>query len=152
MISVPSAQLPRTVRVVAALIPSASEPSRFLVQQRLPGGSRALLWEFPGGKVEAGEDDASALVRECREELDVAIEVGPKLWEGRHTYPDLAVELVLYAARIHSGTPRCLGAHALRFLSPTQMQALPFCEADVPLLQELAAGRLYPLRQSVCGA
>ena len=85
---------PRTVRVVAALIPQPGDGSRFLVQQRLPGGSRALLWEFPGGKVEAGETDEAALARECREELDVVLEVGRRLWEGRHTYPDLTVELV----------------------------------------------------------
>ncbi|HET9451237.1 MAG TPA: (deoxy)nucleoside triphosphate pyrophosphohydrolase [Aggregicoccus sp.] len=136
---------PRTVRVVAALIPHPEQPSRFLVQQRLPGGSRALLWEFPGGKVEAGEGEPAALARECREELDVELAVGRRLWEGRHTYPDLTVELVLYAARIRSGDPRPLGAQALRFLTVAEMQALPFCEADIPLLEELAAGALGPL-------
>ncbi|WP_224363140.1 (deoxy)nucleoside triphosphate pyrophosphohydrolase [Hyalangium versicolor] len=132
----------RTVRVVAALIPEPGEGSRFLVQQRLPGGSRALLWEFPGGKVEAGETDEAALARECREELDVELEVGRRLWEGRHTYPDLTVELVLYWARLVSGEPKPLGAHALRFLNPAEMTALPFCEADIPLLDDLVAGRM----------
>ena len=134
--------VPRTVRVVAALIPQPGDGSRYLVQQRLPGGSRALLWEFPGGKVEAGETEQAALARECREELDVELEVGQRLWQGRHTYPDLTVELVLYAARLVSGEPRPLGAHALRFLTFGEMTALPFCEADVPLLEELVAGRL----------
>ena len=133
---------PRTVRVVAALIPRPGEESRFLVQQRLPGGSRALLWEFPGGKVEAGETDEAALARECREELDVELEVGRRLWEGRHTYPDLTVELVLYRARLVTGEPKPLGAHALRFLTPAEMTALPFCEADIPLLEDLVAGRM----------
>ncbi|MBF5040876.1 (deoxy)nucleoside triphosphate pyrophosphohydrolase [Aggregicoccus sp. 17bor-14] len=135
----------RTVRVVAALIPQRDAPGRFLVQQRLPGGSRALLWEFPGGKVEPGESEPEALARECREELDVQLAVGRRLWEGRHSYPDLTVELVLYAARIESGEPRPLGAQALRFLTIPEMQALPFCEADIPLLEELAQGRLGPL-------
>jgi 8-oxo-dGTP diphosphatase len=132
----------RTVRVVAALIPQPGDGSRYLVQQRLPGGSRALLWEFPGGKVEAGETDEAALARECREELDVALEVGARLWEGKHTYPDLTVELVLYACRLVSGEPQPLGAHALRFLTPPEMTALPFCEADIPLLEDLVAGRM----------
>ena len=136
---------PRTVRVVAALIPHPEQPGRYLVQQRLPGGSRALLWEFPGGKVEAGEGEPAALARECREELDVDLRVGRRLWEGRHSYPDLTVELVLYAARIRSGEPRPLGAQALRFLSVDEMQHLPFCEADIPLLAELASGALGPL-------
>jgi 8-oxo-dGTP diphosphatase len=128
--------------VVAALIPQPGDGSRFLVQQRLPGGSRALLWEFPGGKVEAGETDKAALARECREELDVALEVGQQLWAGRHTYPDLTVELVLYLARLAAGKPKPLGAHALRFLTPAEMTVLPFCEADVPLLDDLVAGRM----------
>ncbi|WP_037583882.1 (deoxy)nucleoside triphosphate pyrophosphohydrolase [Stigmatella aurantiaca] len=136
---------PRTVRVVAALLPHPEDGARFLVQQRLPGGSRALLWEFPGGKVEPGESDEAALARECREELDVALEVGRRLWEGRHTYPDLTVELVLYATRLVSGEPRPLGAHALKFLTPAEMGALPFCEADIPLLEDLVAGRMGSL-------
>jgi len=133
------------VRVVAALIAQRGEPSRFLVQQRLPGGSRALLWEFPGGKVEPGESEPQALARECHEELDVDLEVGRRLWEGRHGYPDLTVELVLYAARIRAGEPKPLGAHALRFLTLEEMRPLPFCEADIPLLEELASGKLGPL-------
>jgi 8-oxo-dGTP diphosphatase len=135
----------RTVRVVAALIPQPGDDSRFLVQQRLPGGSRGLLWEFPGGKVEPGESEPEALARECREELDVRLHVGRRLWAGRHEYSDLTVELVLYAARLESGEPKTLGANALAFLTPTEMLALPFCEADIPPLEDLVAGRLGPL-------
>ncbi len=135
----------KTVRVVAALIPKPGERSRFLVQQRLPRGSRALLWEFPGGKVEPGESEPEALARECQEELDVRLQVGRQLWAGRHEYVDLVVELVLYAARLESGEPKPLGANALAFLTPQEMRALPFCEADIPLLEELEAGRWEPL-------
>ena len=132
----------RRVTVVAALIPHPSDEGRFLIQQRLPGGSRPLLWEFPGGKVEAGETESAALVRECREELAVELETGRRLWSGVHAYPDLVVELVLYAARIVSGTPQKLGAHDLRWSALSEMPALPFCEADIPLLEELVAGRV----------
>jgi len=133
----------REVRVVAALIETA--PGRYLVQQRLPGKSRALLWEFPGGKVEPGETDAQALLREAREELGVRLEVGAERFAVRHAYPDLTVELHLYAARIVEGTPAPLGAHALRGATPQEMLAMPFCEADLPLLRQLASeaqGRL----------
>jgi 8-oxo-dGTP diphosphatase len=129
-------ELPR-VRVVAALISNGGEPPRFLVQRRLPGGSRALLWEFPGGKVEPGESDQNALVRESREELGVELAVGQRLWSGVHSYEDLIVELVLFQARILRGSPRPLHASELRYLTPAEMPALPFCEADLPLLNAL---------------
>ena len=129
--------------MVAALIETT--PGRFLVQQRLPGKSRALLWEFPGGKVESGETDAEALVREAREELGVSLEVGEERFAVRHAYQDLTVDLHLYTARITRGTPVPLGAHALRAVTAEEMLAMPFCEADLPLLKALASegeGRL----------
>ncbi len=132
----------KSVKVVAALIPAAGDPSRFLVQQRLPGKSRPNLWEFPGGKVEPGETAAAALVRECREELEVELEVGRKLWETTHAYADLTVDLMLFAATIVRGEPKPIGSQALKFCTPAEMQALPFCEADLPLLEKLARGAL----------
>lgn len=135
-----AAGAPREVRVVAALLPHSEDPSKFLVQQRLPGKSRALQWEFPGGKVEPGETDEHALARECREELGVELEVGRRLWSNVHAYADLTVELVVYAGRVARGEPRPLGANALAYLTPGEMRGLPFCEADVPLLEALAHG------------
>lgn len=129
----------RAVRVVAALIADPQRPDHFLIQQRLPGTRRGLLWEFPGGKVEPGESDVQALVRECREELGIELRAGGYRWSGRHRYEDLEVELVLYDGQILSGTPAPLRANALRFASVREMQALPFCEADFPLLAALGA-------------
>lgn len=130
----------KKVRVVAALIPDPSDRSRYLVQQRLPNTSRALLWEFPGGKVEAGETDEQALERECREELAVELKTGKLRWETTHRYPDLEVTLALYDAELASGTPQPLSCNALRYATPREMQKLPFCEADLPLLDELVRG------------
>jgi 8-oxo-dGTP diphosphatase len=133
----------REIRVVAALIQTA--PGRYLVQQRLPGKSRALLWEFPGGKVEPGESDAQALLREAREELGVSLEVGRERFAVRHAYQDLTVDLHLYEARIVEGAPAPLGAHALHGATPEEMLDMAFCEADLPLLRQLASegqGRL----------
>lgn len=150
----------KRVRVVAALIevpeprercePSgvgaggagrgvAARPRRFLVQQRLPGVSRANLWEFPGGKVEPGEGDEDALRRECREELGVEVAVGGVRWQTVHEYGDVTVELVLHEARIVAGVPEALGAQALAFLTPREMRGVPFCEADLPIIDELLA-------------
>ncbi len=125
--------------MVAALISSPSDPSRYLVQQRLPDKSRPNLWEFPGGKVEVGESDSAALYRECEEELEVELDVGERLWGTVHEYSDLTVALELYAATIRFGTPKPLGAQALRFCTPLEMQGLPFCEADLPLIELLVS-------------
>lgn len=128
----------RRVRVVAALF---SRGGTVLVQQRPPGKSRELLWEFPGGKVEAGEADEQALARECVEELGVAVEVGERLWSVVHEYVDLAVELVLYRAHMpESAAPQPHEAHQLAWVERARLPELPFCEADVPLLPRLAAG------------
>jgi 8-oxo-dGTP diphosphatase len=132
----------KRIRVVAALIPAPKDATRFLVQQRLPNASRANLWEFPGGKVEPGESDEAALAREGREELDVELSVGRRLWSTSHEYPDLVVQLELFAADIVAGEPKALGAQAIRFATPAEMQALPFCEADIPLLESLVRGEV----------
>ena len=129
----------KSVRVVAALI---ADGERFLVQQRLPNKSRPNLWEFPGGKVEPGETDEQALARECEEELAVSLHVGRRLWSTTHAYADLTIELVLYAARIERGDPKCLGAQALRWASVQELKSLPWCEADVPLVDGLLNGSI----------
>lgn len=131
---------PRRIRVVAALIRDPDAPGRYLVQQRLPGASRANQWEFPGGKVEPGESDAQAVVRECREELGIEVVAGRRVHGSVHAYADLVVELELWSATVRSGTPTPLDAQALRFGSPDELRALDLCEADVPLVEALQRG------------
>jgi 8-oxo-dGTP diphosphatase len=129
----------RRLRVVAALIIS-DEGRSVLVQQRPPGKRRALLWEFPGGKVETGESDAAALLREAREELGVDLDIGPQRFETRHAYPDVEVDLHVYEARVASGTPTPLAGQRLRDMPLTELATLPFCEADRPLVESLQRG------------
>lgn len=81
--------------VVAALI---CKGNQFMICQRPAHKARGLLWEFVGGKVEPGETKEQALVRECREELAVTVQVGKVFMEVVHEYPDLTVHLTLFYA------------------------------------------------------
>ena len=81
------------VEVVAALI---WDGGRFMICQRPAHKARGLLWEFVGGKVEPGETKEQALVRECREELDILLSVGDVFMDVVHEYPDLTVHLTLF--------------------------------------------------------
>ena len=120
--------------VVAALI---WDGDRFLACQRPAHKARGLLWEFVGGKVEPGETLQDALVRECQEELDIAIAVGSVFMDVTHTYPDLTVHLTLFHASIISGEPKCIEHNALAWITTSEIDALEFCPADVDILKKL---------------
>ena len=115
------------ITVVAGLI---REGDRILICQRPAGKARGLLWEFPGGKVEAGESKEAALVRECREELDVTLEVGKVYAELTYEYPDVTVRLTLFEARIGEGVPRRIEHADVKWIKPEEITAYPFCPAD----------------------
>ena len=120
--------------VVAALI---WQGDRFLACQRPANKARALLWEFVGGKVEPGETKEQALIRECREELDIELAVGELFMEVVHEYPDLTVRLSLFNATIASGTPKMLEHNDLRWITVSEIDELEFCPADDEILERL---------------
>jgi 8-oxo-dGTP diphosphatase len=110
-----------------------------LVQRRPQGKARAGLWELPGGKVEPGESDLSALARECREELAVEIQVGQRSWSTSHDYDDLTVDLIVYHAHMAAdAAPLARDAAEIRWVEPRDLRDLRFCPADVPLVEELS--------------
>jgi 8-oxo-dGTP diphosphatase len=122
----------RQVRVVAAVV---RRGGRILISRRRDDAERGGLWEFPGGKVEAGEAEPEALRREVREELGCGVEVGRLVLRHRHRYPDLEVELAFYACALPAGEePRPLGVAALEWAEAGTLARYPFCEADVPVL------------------
>lgn len=121
-------------QVVAALI---WDGPRFLACQRPAHKARGLLWEFVGGKVEPGESKEQALIRECREELDITISVGDVFMEVEHVYPDLTVQLTLYHATIQDGTPKLLEHNAIRWITIQEIAELNFCPADQEILKRL---------------
>ena len=120
--------------VVAALI---WRGERFLACQRPEHKVRGLLWEFVGGKVEPGETREQALVRECREELDVTVIPGEVFMEVTHEYPDLTVHLTLFHAQLSEGEPKALEHNALRWITVQEIDQLAFCPADEVILERL---------------
>ena len=120
--------------VVAALI---REGNRFMICQRPAHKARGLLWEFVGGKVEAGETKEAALIRECREELDVTVSVRDVFMDVIHEYPDLCVHLTLFNARIIEGEPKMLEHNDIRWITPSQISEYDFCPADKDILKRI---------------
>ena len=120
--------------VVAALI---WDGDRFLICRRPPHKARGLLYEFVGGKTEPGETPEQALIRECREELDVTVEVGSVYMDVVHEYPDLTVHLILFNATIAAGEPRLLEHVELRWIPVSQIDGYEFCPADREILERL---------------
>ena len=120
--------------VVAALI---WQGERFLICQRPAHKARGLLWEFVGGKVEAGETGEQALIRECQEELAVTLSVGDVFMDVIHEYPDLTVHLTLFNAVIAEGEPQMLEHNDIRWITPAEMDSFDFCPADVEILAEI---------------
>ena len=122
------------VDVVAALI---RDGERFLICKRPAHKARALMWEFPGGKVEAGESPRAALIRECMEELDITLDVGGMYMQVTHEYPDIQIRLSLYEAVIASGQLRGKEHEALCGILPREIPDFEFCPADVDIIDRI---------------
>lgn len=120
--------------VVAALI---WNDDKFMICQRPSTKSNALLWEFVGGKVEKGESHEDALIRECREELDIEISVGNAFIDVVHQYPDILVHLTLYHSAIKSGEPKLLEHNDIKWITPKEIDNFSFCPADKDILKKI---------------
>ena len=117
--------------VVAALI---WDRGKFMICQRPAHKARGLLWEFVGGKTEPGESMEEALIRECREELDITVSVGEIFTQVIHEYPDILIRLTLFHCTIAHGTPKLLEHHDLTWITPSQIPDFDFCPADKDIL------------------
>ena len=120
--------------VVAALIRSGD---KFMICQRPANKARGLLWEFVGGKTEEGETKEEALIRECKEELDVTVKPNDIYMELRHEYPDLTINLTLYNAEIVSGIPKKLEHNDIKWITVDEIPNFEFCPADEEILKKL---------------
>src|SRR5262249_44489767 len=117
------------------------EGGRVLLSQRKKGSHLSGAWEFPGGKVESGEDPRDALVRELSEELGIDVTVHEILEATFHRYPDRAVLLLFFIARraAASPDPTALDAAAWRWARATELDSLQFPPADVDILRRVRA-------------
>ena len=122
------------VEVVAALIWNGE---KFMICQRPVNKKRGLLWEFVGGKVEKGESKERALIRECKEELDIEIEVDSEFISTKHTYPDITINLTVFNARIVSGRPILLEHKDLKWITKNEIPKYNFCPADEVILKKI---------------
>ena len=122
------------IDVVAALV---WDGDKFMICQRPAHKARGLLWEFVGGKVEKGESKADALVRECKEELDIIVEPRDIYMELIHEYPDITVRLTLYNAVIKEGEPKMLEHNDIKWITASEIPQFDFCPADEEILRKI---------------
>ena len=129
-------------QVVAALI---WQNGTVLVCQRTRHQTMPLKWEFPGGKIEEGEQPRDAMRRELEEELGINAVVGNEVARFRHQYPNgSAVELRFYDVRKYSGEIENRIFKDVRWAEPADLPSYDFLEADLKLVQDLATGKLAP--------
>lgn len=127
-------------RVVAAII---EKEGKLLVCQRTRHQTMPLKWEFPGGKIEEGEQPRDALRRELEEELGIQAKIGDEIARVQHTYPNgAAVELRFYIVREYSGEMENRIFRDLQWSAPKNLASYDFLEADASLVRDLAAGKL----------
>ena len=117
--------------VVAALI---WDQGKFMICQRPAHKARGLLWEFVGGKTEPGETMEDALIRECREELDITVAVDDIFTQVVHDYPDILIRLTLFNCTVAQGTPKLLEHNDLKWIAPEEIPNFDFCPADKDIL------------------
>ena len=124
----------KTINVVAAVI--MKEGKVFATQRGY--GEFKDGWEFPGGKVEAGESPEEALRREIREELEVEVNVGDLIDIIEYDYPAFHLSMKCYACTIAGGSPHLLEHEAARWLSADQLDSVAWLPADITLIPKIA--------------
>ncbi len=127
----------KTVLVAACALVDAD--GRVLIAQRPQGKPMAGLWEFPGGKIEAGERPEQTLIRELKEELGIVVKedcLAP-LTFASHVYPDFHLLMPLYVCRRWEGTVTAREAQQLAWVKPNRLRDYDMPPADVPLVSHL---------------
>ena len=129
-----------SVRLVLVAACALIDPDgRILIAQRPQGKSMAGLWEFPGGKIEAGERPEQSLIRELKEELGIAVkeECLAPLTFASHLYPDFHLLMPLYVCRRWEGIVTAQEQQKLKWVRPAELKNYPMPPADEPLISHL---------------
>lgn len=124
----------KRIEVVAAII---EKDGKILICRRAENKTRALKWEFPGGKIEPGETPEQAVLRECREELDVDLCVKGEFMRVLHSYPDIEIQLTVFRTAIIGSDPRCIEHKEIRFVYPLELADFELCPADITVAEKI---------------
>lgn len=116
-----------------------NDRGQILVDRRPAEGLLGGLWEFPGGKIEPGETVEECIFREIKEELEIAIEVGPHLITVEHAYSHFRVTLYVHHCRYLGGEPKPLECDEIRWVMPSELASLPFPKANQHIIEALPA-------------
>lgn len=141
-------QQPQSTRTVVAAL--AYHNGLILACQRRHDAAFPLKWEFPGGKLEPNETPKQALARELREELNIAVSIGPEIYRTRHRYPELPFELkiIFFSVSLDSTTAKKIATATLEsfeqiaWLPPSRLPSLDFLPADLELIRLLASKQI----------
>lgn len=129
----------KIVRVVAAVIcDSLEHPTKIFATARGYGDFKGQ-WEFPGGKIEAGESSQTALIREIKEELDADIAVGSLIDTIEYDYPAFHLSMDCFWCVVTSGTIKLLEAQDARWLNKNELASVQWLPADVSLIEKVSA-------------
>ena len=130
---------PTIVRVTAAII---VHDGKILITQRYPTSQMAGLWEFPGGKIEAGETPEACLRRELKEELAIDARIGKALGTSVYHYDHISINLMAYQAFWSGGSIRLASHRDSRWVGPDQLDLYAFTPADLPFVHQLSRGEM----------
>jgi 8-oxo-dGTP diphosphatase len=122
------------IDVAAALV---FRDGKLLITQRCAEAHLGGLWEFPGGKREAGETFEACLARELREELGIEVNVGELVESLTHAYPEKTVHLKFYGCRLEEHEPQALGCSDFKWVTAAELKDYTFPAADSRLLDKL---------------
>lgn len=123
------------IRVAAGVLEDTS--GHILIAQRLPGTHSAGWWEFPGGKIEPGEQPLQALIRELDEELGITVTEARLLTDFQYSYPDRTVELHVWCVQRYEGQPVGREGQSLRWVKKSALSEVGLLPADLPVIELL---------------